>query len=372
MLGVEWIKDSGIIESHLFLLDSEGLGLTDFYRYKSHDTTYLDRVYKQRTGGLGGQLVKVEMSMAAYMVKTYRDRTIKNDKSLPDGLDMSYYDSIDTSKFEPRDILELTCKDIHTDNEFVNYCVMRFIARDKEGLLYISGSEEVANHHISQINGALLYNRIEKRADDRFVCLCAYEDKDGYYEAKLIVTIEKELVEEHEGIYRDLIDIEEYRCNYSLRSIIVVDKYQISDYDAFMLITKPELIRKYRINAPESRENDLESLEVFRDSIINMCPGIQVNSYEKGLLMTQYYLDNSHVEEDEYIINNDIMFNIYINSTDLFLAAYDEDEMDQIAFAIEKIFSSYLIEDDMYEFDDLVLFDFIESGNDDFDDFLDN
>ncbi len=32
MLVVEWIGESGIIEAHIFLMDSEGLGWTDFYK----------------------------------------------------------------------------------------------------------------------------------------------------------------------------------------------------------------------------------------------------------------------------------------------------------------------------------------------------
>ena len=46
MLVVEWIGESGIIEAHIFLMDSEGLGLTDFYKYESSDMNYLERVYK--------------------------------------------------------------------------------------------------------------------------------------------------------------------------------------------------------------------------------------------------------------------------------------------------------------------------------------
>lgn len=364
MLAVEWLGENGIIEAHIFLLDSEGLGLTDFYRYESHDADYLERIYKYRMGGLGGRNVSVEMTMAAYMIKSYRDRTIKNDKKLPENLDMSLYEDINTSVFSSEDILDLTCKEINNDNEFINYCVMRFIARDREGLLYISENQDVADHHISQINGTLLYNKIEKKSDDRFVCICAYEDKDGYYEAKLIVSIEKDIIEETEGVYKDLISIDEYKSNYRLRSIIVADKYPISDYDAFCLISKPELIKKYRIGQDEKKE------DIYK-VIVDMCPGIQINEYEYGSLMTQYYMDNSYVEDEEYIINNDIMFNIYLDDAYLYLAAYDYEDLDQVSFGLEKILPSKIIEERVYDFDDLILFDFIESGNRDFEDFLD-
>lgn len=145
---------------------------------------------------------------------------------------------------------------------------------------------------------------------------------------------------------------------------MVIDKYPISEYDAFCLISKPELIKKYRIL------DDMKKDDISRE-LINMCPAIQTNDYERGILLTQYYMDNSHVEEDEYIINNDIMFNIYIDEKYLYLAAYDYDELDQVSFSMEKIFSEAIIEEKLYDFDDLILFDFIESGNEDFEDFLD-
>ena len=64
--------------------------------------------------------------------------------------------------------------------------------------------------------------------------------------------------------------------------------------------------------------------------LINMCPAIQTNDYERGILLTQYYMDNSHVEEDEYIINNDIMFNIYI----------DENDKQTVIFAYPNLFTN--------------------------------
>ena len=124
----------------------------------------------------------------------------------------------------------------------------------------------------------------EKWSDDRFVCICAYEDKDGYYEAKLIVSIDKTTVRKVEGIYSDFINIEEYKSYYKLRSIMVIDKYPISEYDAFCLISKPELIKKYRIL------DDMKKDDISRE-LINMCPAIQTNDYERGILLTQYYID---------------------------------------------------------------------------------
>ena len=71
-----------------------------------------------------------------------------------------------------------------------------------------------------------------------------------------------------------------------------------------------------------------------------------------------------------YIIANSILPQFY-TSCNLYLAAYDYDELDQVSFSMEKIFSEAIIEEKLYDFDDLILFDFIESGNEDFEDFLD-
>ena len=58
---------------------------------------------------------------------------------------------------------------------------MRFIAWDRESLKYFSGSDEIANMHITNINGTLLKNVVSDKGQGRYISEALYEDNDGYY-----------------------------------------------------------------------------------------------------------------------------------------------------------------------------------------------
>lgn len=347
MLAVEWIDDEGLITSHVFMLDSEGLGITDLYILKTKNDDERFALYINKSGCLGGSNLGLNEKEVAFMVNHFHDKNIRNEKPTPDSFTdelKKFYSDLDYSGISLDDMLYKTCKKMESEYEFVNYMVMRFIARDREALLFYSGSEEVSTHHITKINGALLYNEIEKKKDDRFVCNCVYEDIDGYFEAKIIVNIDHE--------------------NYRLRSILIVDVNRIYDNEVFYIISKREFVDIY------SYSKSLDKAEI-ENMIFGLYPSIQKYEYDCGELYTQYYLDNSHVDTDVYVINNDIMLIIYITDNQIFLGTYDE----EIRFYVDKILSTYFTIDiqkeDSIEFEQNVLFDFVESGNVDFYDFID-
>ena len=84
------------------------------------------------------------------------------------------------------------CKEINDEIEFINYMTMRFIAWDRESLKYFSGSEEISNMHITNINGTLLKNTVTKKGNGKYISEALYEDNDGYYISKIAFSIYKD------------------------------------------------------------------------------------------------------------------------------------------------------------------------------------
>lgn len=357
MLAIEWIDGERNI-SHIFMLDSEGLGISDFYLLEDMSEEERNIFYLQRYGGLGGVNVDLNEREACFLVKAYLDKNKRNEKPIPKEFNsdlISFYSNIDDMKMSIYDLMDKTCKDIETDEEFINYMVMRFIARDRECLMYFSDNEDVSTLHITKINGALLYNEIEKKGNDRFVCNCVFEDIDGYYEAKIIVNIEKRISDDDGLAYDDTKE------EYKLRSILIVDLYPIYDFEVFDIISKQEILDIY--NIIEKDELDLK--------IMDMYPAIQKVKFETGTLYSQYYFDNSHVDSDIYVINNDLMFLIFISEDKLFLATYDYESRKFIDNFISTRLKDSLVKENVFEFEQNVLYDFVESGNPDFYDFID-
>lgn len=351
------------IESHVFMLDAEGLGISDLYVLKGMDEDSRELFYRRKYGGLGGVNIDLTEDQAAYLVKKYRRKNEWYNKPLPDGFDQVYqtsYSGYHVESVDKKELFDSLCKEMESEYEFVNYMIMRFVARDKDGLMHYSGSDLVAASHISQINGALLYNSIEKKTQDRYLCKAIYEDIDGYYLADIVVNIE------HEDIAEDKLAYYDKPKKYRLRSFMVMNKEPIYDFEVFNMIAKPEIVDIYQVMEDDNDVN------LLADKIRKIYPAVQELVYENGILFTQYYQDNSHLDSDVYLINNDLMFNVFVTEGILYLASFDEDTR---AF-VECVFKDSMANDirlvDSMEFEQNVLFDFVESGNDDFYDFLDN
>ena len=145
-----------------------------------------------------------------------------------------------------------------------------------------------------------------------------------------------------------------------------MSKEEIYDYEVFDIISKPEIVDIYQIN------RDACDMSILADKIREIYPGIQELAYENGILFTQYYQDNSHLDNQVYLINNDLMFNIFLTENILYLATFDLDTRSFVDYVFKDSLSGYISLVDSLEFEQNVLFDFVESGNDDFYDFLDN
>ncbi|MDY2793768.1 MAG: hypothetical protein SPG13_04770 [Peptostreptococcus porci] len=373
MMAVEWESDISGIEAHVFLLDSEGLGIYDFFVKKDASDRELSDFYINKSSCFGGENIELEEVEALSLFAHFYDKNIRNEKEIPENLTEEMYDfyieklkkcsnsnnsddnndgsdSNDVSCFDFAKVKSLSvmfnklCKKIDSEYEFVNYMVMRFIARDREALLSFSGSDLLSNQHITEINGTFLYNHVNRKSDDRYICSTVYEDIDGYYETKLIIVIEKN------------VDM------YNLLSIIIILNNPISEEDVFKLISKREAISVFNILDENLSVDDLDIFYKIDNMITNLYKSIQRLEYENGVLYTQYWSDNSHVDNEIYVINNDIQFLIYVDDERLYLATYDYETQIFVENLLKSILENVVEFDGVYEFDQNVLFDFIQSG----------
>lgn len=373
MMAVEWESDISGIEAHVFLLDSEGLGIYDFFVKKDASDRELSDFYINKNSCFGGENIELEEVEALSLFAHFYDKNIRNEKEIPENLTEEMYDfyieklkkcsnsnnsddnndgsdSNDISCFDFAKVKSLSvmfnklCKKIDSEYEFVNYMVMRFIARDREALLSFSGSDLLSNQHITEINGTFLYNHVNRKSNDRYICSTVYEDIDGYYETKLIIVIEK-----NDDIYK-------------LQSIIITLNNPISEEDVFELISKREAISVFNILDENLSVDDLDIFDKIDNMITNLYKSIQRLEYENGVLYTQYWSDNSHVDNEIYVINNDIQFLIYVDDERLYLATYDYETQIFVENLLKSILENVVEFDGVYEFDQNVLFDFIQSG----------
>ena len=91
---------------------------------------------------------------------------------------------------------------------------------------------------------------------------------------------------------------------------------------------------------------------------------------DEGTLFTRFNFNNDHVKENVYVINNDIRAVYYIMGTELFVATYNDRDRMYINKMLQNNYKEYVSIKDEYYFEENALYDFAESGSNDFEDFL--
>ncbi|MGL4914549.1 MAG: hypothetical protein ACRC3Y_19180, partial [Romboutsia sp.] len=203
--------------------------------------------------------------------------------------------------------------------------------------------EEISQMHVTNINGTLLKNQATKRNKGVFISEVLHEDNDGYYVCKIAFNIEK--------IYGE----------YKIKSLVVSEKESIYDFEVFDEISKEEYIDIYKVSDEEKFD-----MEFYEDN-----PFMLRSETEEGVLFTRFNFNNNHVKECTYIINNDIKAIYYLMNNTLFVGTYNEKDRKYINKLLGVKYKTSLTTTESYFFEENVLYDFVESGSTDFEDFLD-
>ena len=329
-----------------FLLDSEGLGLCDYVSLKNptEEESYIEE--ERLMGGLGSDRIYIEEEEALFLIKHFGSKNIKYGKELG-GNSEEYMDIIENFETDINiyDLYPKICKKVDDETEFVNYMVMRLVAWDREALTYYSKSEEIGSMHITNINGTLLRTDVHSKGHGKYIVDTIYEDSDGYYTCKIAVTIDKD----DDG--------------FVLKSMLVADVEPIYDFMVFDEISKEEYVTVYTLDT-KCRE--------FSEKFYKEHPYMLKSDMGDAFFFTRFNFDNRHVAESTYIINNDIKAIFYCMDGILFVGTYSERNKEYINRQLKIKYRDEIEEQDEMFFEQNVLYDFVESGNDDFYDFLDD
>lgn len=341
-LIVGW-QDGVDIFNQYYLLDAEGLGIADYVGLANPTKEEAHREEERLMGGLGADRIKINKDEALFLINYYGNKNYYYEKDLPGNID-EYIDIIKryNSDITIYDIFPKICKEIKDEVEFINYMTMRFIAWDKESLYYFSQSKEIAQMNITNINGTLLKARVQKRSNNKYVSEAIYEDNDGYYICKIA------------------FNIEQVKGGFKINSMVVGEKEAMYDFDVFDEISKEEYVSIYSI----------DNCEDFLDKFYRDNPFVLKSDLEDAMFFTRFNFNNNHVKEQVYLISNDIKAIYYQIRDKFFVGTYSDKDRKYINKLLQCNYNEYInLEEEIY-FDENVLYDFVESGSDDFDDFL--
>jgi len=142
-----------------------------------------------------------------------------------------------------------------------------------------------------------------------------------------------------------------------------VSSFKVSTAEASMMTSRGEFVTVCDLvaDAPE-----------FNRTSTKLVTKSMVTDYETGKLFMIFQPNNDHVKNQTYLLNDDVKGIYYlVDDSQLILASYSLEGIRSLeADLAESRMSQYVVPISKYEFKEPVLFEFMNSVFDDFEDFV--
>lgn len=350
-MGIHWEIDfpDGPEDFHqFFYYDAEEYGLDTYESLIGGDPSILENIEQSLIGGLGGKKNSISREESIYLLNSFADGSRKLGLPLP--LPSSEYEdlleeTIILSSSEKESLLKKICSPILSDYQLIHYFLMRCFAKDGEGASYLISGHFDPLELAGSKPATLCKNTIETYVDEagELSYLCeAVTDTDGKYE---MIVLEISVV------------------NDKIISAVRRSSFKISAAEAAMMLNRPEFISVYEI---------LSDPIMFDELFIPMMSASMQTLHDDGRLFMEFNKNNDHVNQRVFRLNEDIFGLYYVSDYgQLIIAAYGLKEVHSMERFLQKSsINSLLILTAKYEFKEPILYDFIQSDFEDFEEFL--
>jgi hypothetical protein len=331
-----------------FYFDAEEYGLDTYQSLQGNDIFALTAVEQKLIGGLGGRKVPVTQKEALYLLQHFASESRKLKIPLPEPAKeykTLLEEPVTLSPKERQTLIEKICTPILSDYQLIHYFVMRCFARDWEGASYLIDGDIDLDALAAKKPATLCKNTIEEYTDENGTAsyLCeALIDMNGKYE---------------------LLVLEITVSNRKVLSATRRSSFRITSAEAAMMMNRPEYVTVYEIL--------MDPVEFDEEFLPLVATAMQTN-HENGRLFMEFKKDNDHVNAKVFSLNEDVYGLYYVSDFgQLIVAAYELKVIHSIEQRLQKsTLGSSLLATAKYEFKEPIVYDFIQSEFEDFDDFL--
>lgn len=350
-LSIAWeiINEKGNIPFHqFFYYDAEEYGLDTYESLQGDSPEILDLIEENLIGGLGGVKIPVTQAEALNLLNDFVEGSRKLDAPLASPTE-HYLELIkDLAPLSPEEkvaLIKKTYTPIRSDFHLINYYLMRTLAKDPEGAKYLlkDGKDPLENQFKKP--GTLCKNTIEEHIDSKgqISYLCeALVDRDGDYEMVLLEIFVAD------GLVVDA------KVNSS---------FKITPPEAVMLLNKSEFVSVYEILA--------EPVD-FDNVFLPLMAGALKTQHANGRLYMEFNKNNEHVNQRVFRLNEDVHGLFYVSDYgQLLLSAFSVEKINSLEKFLQKgPLSLMLMPTAKYEFKEPIVYEFIQSDFEDFEDFI--
>lgn len=333
-----------------FYYDAEEYGLESYKSALGGNPSTIAAIEEAMLGGLGGSHSDLEEKEARFLIQQFAEKNRMLKAPLPENRKEFQFllkEPVELTKEEWNRLARKICAPILSDEQLIHYYLMRCFGLDDQGASYLTAENGDFQKIGESIAATLCKNTVDPFVDAEgkasYLCESLIEINDRY---KMIIS---ELTTEKGKI----------------TSAHRQSAFSITPAEASMQLSRPEYITVYEIMT-EPEEFDLLFLP-------KMLPCMQT-VYESGRLFMEFNRDNSHVNRRVFQLNEDIHGLYYVTDFgQLIIAAYELPAIRQIERSLMKgDLHTIILPAAKFEFKEPILYEFIQSGYDDFNDFLDS
>lgn len=330
-----------------FYLDAEEYGFETYRGILGNSVEEIASIEQALIGGLGGSKEEITEREARALIYQYAQFNESHGLPLPDNL-AEYEFLIETPTIltpaEEKALRKKQCDSVVTDYQAINYFLMRCFGKDYEAAGWLCAEEFDLELYKEYGIATLCKNTIDQDESrpGTYLCESLIERKDQYVLLVSQLTVAKHRITGFE------------KCS----------GFSVSSAEAAMMLAKPEFITVYEI---------LMSADEFNDTIDQMSLHAMMTSHENGRLFLAFNNNNNHVGKQVFRLSEDIFGLYYITDFgELIVSSFSLSGIHALEKELRKsVLAPYLMVTAKYEFKEPVLYEFIQSDFEDFNEFLD-
>ena len=372
---VHWLLPENTVMKHFhqfFYLDSEDLGFDTYESVLAEDE--IDQYYEIKTienrlmGGLGGQKKEITEKEVRWLVQEYVKQNLRMKVPLPENFgeyEFLLSPIVQMSEEEEYLLMCKQCTPLPTPEFVINYFLMRCFGRDFIAAKFLT-KHYVRTDLFSEHKGAtLMANTIDEASDAVSGTNAAYhvtdDDKDfgtfsthKAYMCRSLIEYDSKYFLIVTQVTLDKLKVVKYER---------ISSFQITATEASMMTSKPEFITLFDFMG-EGKE--------FENDATKLTAKAMVTDHDSGRILMIFHPHNNHVGKREYRLSDDVIGLYYIlDDGQIILSANDRPSIELLEQdLLTSRYGSLVVPIAKYQFKEPVLYDFISSGFDDFEEYV--
>ena len=353
-------KDTGLHQ--FFYIDCTETGIERYTSHDIHDIASVTATQQQHIGGLGSAKKSLSEREFRLLMCKWRRFNMERGLPLPEGIEeygFIFEPEEAADSIEMEQLFKKTCCHVGSDLQVVNYFLMRCIGFDREGALYLTNLTEKEALSPNSPVPVHLYEHYPKAT------FCRNEITEEKRYADGSISYLSETIIETGGRYFALFS-KVVVNNLKVIGFEHCSSFPISHFEAATMLSKPEHVAVYDIMLSDA---DL------MDNIGEFTLGLNtiMTKRHNGLLFMAYRDNNDHVDSAVFMLSNDLKGAYFLTSCGQLVVMSNSPH--RLGALKRKLthgpLASYLLPIDNYRFERPVLFDFMNSPFDDFEEYLD-